>query len=94
MSKLIGTVDLPGTKIEGTAAEVAVRIFEQMICPNTAMLFKQDPQLAAVFAYNIMGLAISQYADLVKTKHFKKQLDVITHNMVQNLKKERGELGS
>ncbi|NNP68925.1 hypothetical protein [Acinetobacter sp. Ac_5812] len=94
MSEVIGDVILPSLKIEGTAQEVAVKIFENIVSPNTEMLFKNDPQAAAVFAYQIMGLAVSQYADLVSTKHFKKHMDIVTHNLVQILKKERGELSN
>lgn len=93
-NELLGEVNLPGTKIEGTPSEVAAAIFQRMICPNVEMLIKQDPDAAKVFAFHIMGLAISQYAEFASTKHFQKQLEVITHNMVQSLKKERGELKS
>ena len=91
-NELLGEVTLPGAKIEGTPAEVAASIFEKMICPNLEMLLKQNPDAAKVFTFHIMGLAISQYAELSTTKSFQKQLEVITHNMVQSLKKERGEL--
>lgn len=93
-NELLGEVNLPGTKIEGTPAEVAAEIFQRMICPNVEMLLKQNPDAAKVFAFHVMGLAISQYAELASTKNFQKQLEVITHNMVQSLKKERGELKS
>ena len=94
MSKVIGDVVLPGMKIEGTAQEVAVKLFEQIISPNTAMLFKQDQQEAAVFAYHIMGLAISQFAECVTTDAFEKNMNNIVRKMVPNLKKERGELSN
>jgi len=94
MSKFIGGVDLPSMKIEGTSAEVAAKIFENIISPNTAMLFKKDPQAAAVFAYHIMGLAISQFAECVTTDDFEKNMNNIVRKMVPNLKKERGELSS
>lgn len=91
-NELLGEITLLGTKIEGTPAEVAASIFKKIICPNIEMLLKQNPDAAKVFAFHIMGLAISQYAELNTTKSFQKQLEVITHNMVQSLKKERGEL--
>ena len=91
-NELLGQVNLPSTKIEGTPAEVASALFQEIICPNVEMLIKQDPDAAKLFAFHIMGLAISQYAELASTKNFQKQLEVITHNMVQSLKKERGEL--
>ncbi|RLZ06832.1 hypothetical protein EAH57_14985 [Acinetobacter sp. 2JN-4] len=94
MSESIGDVVLPGMKVEGTTEEVAVKIFEKIISPNTEMLLKKDPQAAATFALHIMGLGISQFASCVSTKQFKQQLEIITHNMVLSLKKERGELGS
>ena len=94
MSKVIGDVVLPSMKIEGTAQEVAAKIFEHIISPNTAMLFKQDPQSAAVFAYHIMGLAVSQFAECVVTSDFEKQMNFIVERMSQNLKQERGELSS
>ena len=94
MSEVIGTVTLLGTKIEGTTQEVASHIFKEIICPNTEMLAANDPQAAMVFAFHVMGLAISQYAEFVSTKKFEKTLNTVTHNLVQNLKKERGELNS
>ncbi|WP_336938901.1 hypothetical protein [Acinetobacter modestus] len=94
MSEVIGDVILPSMKIEGTAQEVAVKIFQQIISPNTEMLFKQDPQSAAVFAYHIMGLAVSQFAECVVTSDFEERMNRIVDGMVQNLKKERGELNS
>lgn len=94
MSKVIGAVNIQPSIVEGTPTEVATHIFQNIICPSTEMLIKQDPQAAMLFAYHIMGFGISQYAECVSTKQFKKQLDVITHNMVQRLKKERGELES
>ncbi|WP_335953723.1 hypothetical protein [Acinetobacter higginsii] len=94
MSKVIGGVDLPSMKIEGTSAEVAAKIFENIISPNTEMLFKKDPQAAAVFAYHIMGLAISQFAECVVTADFEKRMNIIVPQMVQRLKIERGELSS
>lgn len=94
MSKVIGDVVLPSMKIEGTPAEVATHIFKNIICPSTEMLIKENPQAAALFAYHIMGYGISQYAECCSTKKFQKDLEVTIHNMVQSLKKERGELNS
>lgn len=40
MSKVIGEVNLSPSSIEGTPDQVAVHIFEKIICPSTEELLK------------------------------------------------------
>lgn len=94
MSKVIDDVVLPGMKVEGTPKEVAESIFEKIISPCTASLFKSDRQAAATFAYHIMGLGVSQFAECVITENFEKNMNEVVRQMVLNLKKERGELSN
>ncbi len=94
MPKVIDDVVLPGMKVEGTAQEVAESIFEKIISPCAASLSKSDRQAAATFAYHIMGLGISQFAECVTTENFEKNMNNVVRQMVLNLKKERGELSN
>lgn len=94
MKKAIKDVVLPDMKIEGTAKEVAENIFEKIISPCTASLFTSDREVAAAFAYHIMGLSVSQFAECVTTENFEKNMNEVVRQMVLNLKKERGELSN
>ncbi|MDI9723399.1 MULTISPECIES: hypothetical protein [Acinetobacter] len=92
MSKVIGEVNLTPNRIEGTPAEVAAHIFQNIICPSTEELLKNDPEAAKVFAYHIFGLALSQLAEFHSTKSLDKAVSVTLHNLLRQLKKERNEL--
>ncbi len=94
MSKVIGEVNLNPTRIEGTPAEVATHIFQNIICPSTEELLKNNPEAAKVFAYHIFGLALSQLAEFHSTKSLDKAVTVTFHNLLRQLKKERNELKS
>ena len=48
MSKVIGEVNLSPSSIEGTPDQVAVHIFEKIICPSTEELLKNNPEAAKV----------------------------------------------
>lgn len=54
MSKVIGEVNLTPSRIEGTPDQVAIHIFEEIICPSTEELLKNNPEAAKVFAYHIL----------------------------------------
>ena len=45
MSKVIGEVNLSPSRIEGTPDQVALHIFEEIICPSTEELIKNNPKL-------------------------------------------------
>ncbi|MFW1892119.1 hypothetical protein [Acinetobacter geminorum] len=92
MSKVIGEVNLTPNRIEGTPAEVAAHIFQNIICPSTEELLNNDPEAAKVFAYHIFGLALSQFAEFQSTKNFEKTVSVTLNNLVMRLKQERNEL--
>ncbi|OTU24184.1 hypothetical protein [Acinetobacter pittii] len=94
MSKVIGEVNLSPSSIEGTPDQVAVHIFEKIICPSTEELLKNNPEAAKVFAYHIFGLALSQFAEFQSTKNFEKTVSVTLNNLVTRLKQERNELRS
>lgn len=94
MSKVIGEVNLNPSRIEGTPAEVATHIFQNIICPSTEELLKNNPEAAKVFAYHIFGLALSQFAEFQSTKNFEKTVSVTLNNLVTRLKQERNELRS
>ncbi|EJG17261.1 hypothetical protein ACIN5189_A2252 [Acinetobacter baumannii OIFC189] len=49
MSKVIGEVNLSPSSIEGTPDQVAVHIFEKIICPSTEELLKNNPEAAKSF---------------------------------------------
>ncbi|MDC4457946.1 hypothetical protein OHW21_07255 [Acinetobacter baumannii] len=92
MSKVIGEVNLNPSRIEGTPDQVAIHIFEEIICPSTEELLKNNPEAAKVFAYHIFGLALSQLAEFHSTKSLDKAVTVTLHNLLRQLKKERNEL--
>ncbi|EHU1237711.1 hypothetical protein AZH09_RS08160 [Acinetobacter baumannii] len=84
--------NLSPSRIEGTPDQVAVHIFEKIICPSTEELLKNNPEAAKVFAYHIFGLALSQLAEFHSTKSLDKAVTVTLHNLLRQLKKERNEL--
>ena len=93
MSKVIGEVNLSPSRIEGTPDQVALHIFEKIICPSTEELLKIILRLQR-FCIPHFGLALSQLAEFHSTKSLDKAVTVTLHNLLRQLKKERNELRS
>ena len=91
MSKVIGEVNLSPSRIEGTPDQVALHIFEEIICPSTEELIKTIRKLQK-FCISHFGLALSQLAEFHSTKSLDKAVTVTLHNLLRQLKKERNEL--
>ncbi|HCS1003386.1 TPA: hypothetical protein NZK16_001021 [Acinetobacter baumannii] len=92
MSKTISEVNVKSSRFEGTPDQVAVHIFQEVICPSTEALYKVNPQAAALFAYHIFGLAISHFAELQSTERLEKVVNEILQKLLKQLKAERNEL--
>jgi hypothetical protein len=58
---MVDVMDIASLKLEGTPAEVAEQLFQQMIGPMFEHLKKTDPQMAIEFGFCIAGNAIASY---------------------------------
>ncbi|MFW2173733.1 hypothetical protein ACG95N_09450 [Acinetobacter guillouiae] len=86
-------MDIASLKLEGTPAEVAEQLFQQMIGPIFDHLAKTDPELAVEFGYCIAGNGIACYMNGLEdvTKAEKLIIDS-TKSMAADIKRHRNKV--
>lgn len=92
MSKVIGEVNLNPSRIEGTPDQVALHIFEEIICPSTEELLKNNPGSCKSFCISHFWFSTVSTSRVHSTKSLDKAVTVTLHNLLRQLKKERNEL--
>ncbi len=80
------------TQFEGTSNEIAEQIFKVVILPMLQQMSKQDDESARVFAFSIMWLGMSQYAQFFPTNGAKNSINFAVDKLIEVLKKQRDEL--
>ena len=85
-------IEINMNQFEGTSDQIAEQVFKIVILPMLQQMKAQDAESAKVFAFSIMWLGMSQYAQFFPTSGAKKSIEFATNKLIEVLKKQRGEL--
>jgi pantothenate kinase len=80
------------TQFKGTSDQIAEQVFKTVLLPMLQQIQAQNTEEAKVFAFSIMWLGMSQYAQFFPTSGAKKSIEFATNKLIEVLKKQRGEL--
>ena len=85
-------IEINMNQFEGTSDQIAEQVFKIVILPMLQQMKAQDAESAKVFAFSIMWLGMSQYAQFFPTSGAKKSIEFATNKLIEVLKKQRSEL--
>ncbi|MNG56836.1 hypothetical protein D3C78_185260 [compost metagenome] len=85
-------IEINMNQFEGSSDQIAEQVFKIVILPMLQQMKAQDAESAKVFAFSIMWLGMSQYAQFFPTSGAKKSIEFATNKLIEVLKKQRGEL--
>ena len=85
-------IEINMSQFEGTSDQIAEQVFKVVILPMLQQMKVQDDESSKVFAFSIMWLGMSQYAQFFPTAGAKKSIEFATNKLVEVLKQQRGEL--
>lgn len=80
------------TQFEGTSNEIAEQVFKVVILPMLQQMSQQNDESSRVFAFSIMWLGMSQYAQFFPTNGAEKSINFAVDKLIEVLKQQRGEL--
>lgn len=86
------TVEINMSKFEGTSDQIAEQVFKVVILPMLQKMQAQDTESAKIFAFSIMWLGMSQYAQFFPTSGANKSINFAVEKLIEVLKQQRGEL--
>lgn len=85
-------IEISMSQFEGTSDQIAEQVFKVVILPMLQQMKAQDNESAKVFAFSIMWLGMSQYAQFFPTVGAKKSINFASDKLIEALKQQRGEL--
>jgi len=85
-------IEINLTQFEGTSGEIAEQIFKNIVLPMLQEMHEKDEESAKFFAFSIMWLGMSQYAQFFPTNGVQKTLLFTVDKFISALKQQRGEL--
>lgn len=85
-------IEINMNQFEGTSDQIAEQVFKTVLLPMLQQMQAQNTEEAKVFAFSIMWLGMSQYAQFFPTSGAKKSIEFATNKLIEVLKKQRGEL--
>ncbi|WP_228144046.1 hypothetical protein [Acinetobacter bohemicus] len=85
-------IEINMNQFEGTSDQIAEQVFKIVILPMLQQMKAQDTESAKVFAFSIMWLGMSQYAQFFPTAGAKKSISFTADKLIEVLKQQRGEL--
>ena len=74
-----------------SSGSIAQEVFHKAVSPVVAVLEKEGRESVKEFTFCTMWLAMGLYVNNLSTKDAEKALNLATSNVIQQLKKMRGE---